>query len=41
MEMSRLTREGTAEPSRKTKFSGANGDREILIFPCSADPEQD
>ena len=34
MEMSRLTRGGTAEPaSRETKFSGANGDREILIFP--------
>ena len=35
MEMSRLTRDGTAKPvSRETKFSGANGDREIMyIFP--------
>ena len=33
MEMSRLTREGTAEPSRETKLSGANADREIFIFP--------
>ena len=32
--MSRLTRDGTAEPSRETKFSGTNGDnREILFFP--------
>ena len=32
--MSRLTRDGTAEPvSRDQKFSGANGDREILFFP--------
>ena len=30
--MSRLTRGGTtAEPSRETKFSGANGDRGIFI----------
>ena len=29
MEMSRLTRDGTAEPvSRDRKFSGANGDKE-------------
>ena len=28
-------------PSRETKFSGANGDREIFYFPCSADHEQD
>ena len=28
MEMSRLTRDGTAGSSRETKFSGANGDRE-------------
>ena len=27
MEMSRLTRDGTTEPVRETKFSGANGDR--------------
>ena len=32
--MSRLTRDGTAEPvSRDQKFSGANGDKEILFFP--------
>ena len=24
---------GLPNPSRKTKFSGANGDREIFIFP--------
>ena len=30
--MSRLTRDGTAEPSRETKFSGSNGDREIFLF---------
>ena len=28
--MGRLTRDGTAEP--ETKFSGANGDREIFVF---------
>ena len=34
MEMSRLTRNGTAETvSRESKFSGANKDREILTFP--------
>ena len=33
MEMRRLARDRTAEPvSRETKFSGANGDREKLIF---------
>ena len=31
--MSRLARDETAEPSRETKFSGANADREIFIFP--------
>ena len=33
--MSRLTRDGTgrSNPSRETKLSGANGDREMLIFP--------
>ena len=32
--MSRLTRDGTAEPlARETTFSGANGEREIFIFP--------
>ena len=34
MEMNRLTRDGTAEAvSQETIFSGANGDREIFIFP--------
>ena len=32
MDMSRLTRDGTAEPSRETKFSDANAGREVLIF---------
>ena len=43
MEMSRLTRYGTAEPvSRDQKFSGANGDKEYFIFPVQlADREQD
>ena len=31
--MSRLTRDGTARPSREIKFSGANADREIFVFP--------
>ena len=33
--MSRLARDGTGRlnPSRKTKFSGANGDREMFSFP--------
>ena len=30
--MSRLTREGTAQPVSRDKFSGANADREIFIF---------
>ena len=38
---SRLTRDGTAEPSRETKFSGTHGDRGIFICLCSADHEQD
>ena len=34
MEMSRLTRDGTAETvSRDQILRGANGDREILVFP--------
>ena len=37
----RLTREGTAEQSRETRFSGANGDKVKNHFPCSADHEQD
>ena len=36
--MRRLTRGGTAKPSRETKFSGANADGDFL---CSADHEQD
>ena len=31
--MSRLARDGIAYPSRETKFSGTNADREIFIFP--------
>ena len=31
--MSGLTRDGTAEPVSETTFSGANGDKEILILP--------
>ena len=33
MQMNRLTRDGTAEPVSETKFSGANADREIFVFP--------
>ena len=33
--MSRLARDGRLpNPSRETKSSGANGDREMLIFPA-------
>ena len=40
--MSRLTRDRTANAFRKTKLSGANGDRQGNIhFLCSADHEQD
>ena len=31
--MGRLTRNGTAELSRETNFSGANGGREKMFFP--------
>ena len=31
--MSKLTRDGLPKPSREAKFSDANGDREIFIFP--------
>ena len=31
--MSGLRRDGTDDPSRETKFAGANGDRKIFIFP--------
>ena len=38
----RLPRGATAKPvSRETEFSGANGDREIFSFLCSADHDQD
>ena len=33
MEMSRLTRDGLPNSSRETKISGANRDRENIIFP--------
>ena len=41
--MSRLTRDGAAEPvSRDKKFSGANGDKGKIIFLVQlADREQD
>ena len=32
LSIDRLPRDGTAEPSRETKLSGANGDRKIFIF---------
>ena len=32
---------GQPNPSRETKFSGANGGRENIHFPCAADHEQD
>ena len=32
---------GRPNPSRQTKFSGANGDKGNIRFPCSADREQD
>ena len=31
--MSRLTRDGTADPVSRDQISGANGDRELVIFP--------
>ena len=30
--MSRLARDGLPNPSRETKFSGANADKDIFIF---------
>ena len=33
MEISRLTRDGTAEPVSRDQFSGANAGGEIFIFP--------
>ena len=40
MSVSGLTRMGRPNPSRETKFLGANGDREQNVS-CSADHEQD
>ena len=40
METSRLTRDGAAAPVSR-ELSGANGDRENIHCPCSADHEQD
>ena len=39
--MSRLTRDGTAEPVSRDRISDTNADREIFDFSCSADHEQD
>ena len=39
--MSRLTRDGTAEPVTRDKFSGGSRDRKKYIFSVSADHEQD
>ena len=36
-----MTWDRTAEPVSRDQFSGANGDSEKIIFPCSADHEQD
>ena len=42
MEMSRLTRDGTAEPvSRDQTLRDVRGQQENFHFPCSADHEQD
>ena len=38
--MNRLTWDGTAEPVPRDQFSGANGDREILIFPVRLTPSR-
>ena len=38
--MSRLTRDGTAEPISRDKFSGANADREILFFLVQPTPSR-
>ena len=36
-----LARDGTAEPVSLTRFSAANGDKKILIFPFLTGHEQD
>ena len=40
-EMGRLTWDGTAEPVSRDQIRRHGGDREIFIFSCSADHEQD
>ena len=40
MEINRLTRDRTAEPVSRDQYSGANGDREILIFPVQLTPRR-
>ena len=39
--MSRLTRDGTAEPVSRDQILRHERDREIFMFPCSGDHEQD
>ena len=41
MEMSRLTREGTAEPVSRDQILRRERKQGIIHFPCSADHEQD
>ena len=41
MEMSRLTRDGTAEPVSRDKFIRRERGQENIYFSCSADHEQD
>ena len=41
MEMRKLTRDGTAEPVSRDHFFRRERGQENIIFPCSADDEQD
>ena len=41
MEMSRLTRDGTAEPVSRDRILRRKQGQENINFPCSADHEQD
>ena len=41
MEMSKLTRDGTAEPVSRDQFLKHVRGQGNIIFPCSADHEQD
>ena len=41
MEMSRLTRAGTAEPASRDQILGRERGQGKIHFPCSADNEQD